>query len=85
MILAEHLISRGVLYRADIKGAIGKRCLRSLEGEWWIDREIGGCEFRDAAPATDFANCSRIGAVMGQSIPLVFQDWANTKGAHRFF
>ncbi|MCA1378603.1 hypothetical protein I6F16_33970 [Bradyrhizobium sp. IC4060] len=26
-----------------------------------------------------------MGGAMGQSIPLVWQDWANTKAAYRFF
>ncbi|WP_407181603.1 transposase DNA-binding-containing protein [Bradyrhizobium sp. STM 3562] len=28
---------------------------------------------------------TQIGSAMGQSIPLVCQDWANTKAAYRFF
>ena len=31
-----------------LKGPSAKGCLRPLEGECWIDREISGCEFRDA-------------------------------------
>jgi transposase-like protein len=63
-----------------------KGCLRSLEGECWIDREIGGCEFRDARLGERFRKLlAQIGSAMGQSIPLVCQDWANTKAAYRFF
>jgi len=63
-----------------------KACLRTLEGESWIDREIGGCEFRDARLGDRFRKLlSQIGSAMGQSIPLVCQDWANTKAAYRFF
>jgi len=63
-----------------------KACLRTLKGESWIDREIAGCEFRDARLGDRFRKLlSQIGSAMGQSIPLVCQDWANTKAAYRFF
>ena len=63
-----------------------KGCLRSLEGECWIDRESSGCEFRDARLGDRFRKLlTQIGSAMGQSIPLVCQDWANTKAAYRFF
>src|SRR6266498_5912475 len=54
--------------------------------EGWIDRETGGCEFRDARLGDRFRKLlAQIGGAMGQSIPLVCQDWANTKAAYRFF
>ena len=54
--------------------------------EGWIDRETGGCEFRDARLGDRFRKLlAQIGSAMGQSIPLVCQDWANTKAAYRFF
>src|SRR5437763_15113360 len=60
--------------------------LRSLEGECWIDRESSGCEFRDARLGDRFRKLlTQLGSAMGQSIPLVCQDWANTKAAYRFF
>ena len=63
-----------------------KGCLRSLEGESWIDREISGCEVRDARLGDRFRKLlMQIGSAMGQSIPLVCQDWANAKAAYRFF
>jgi hypothetical protein len=63
-----------------------KGCLRSLKGECWIDRESRGCEFRDARLGDRFRKLlTQIGSAMGQSIPLVCQDWANTKAAYRFF
>jgi hypothetical protein len=63
-----------------------KGCLRSLEGECWIDRESRGCEFRDARLGDRFRKLlTQIGSAMGHSIPLVCQDWANTKAAYRFF
>ncbi|RXG86627.1 hypothetical protein EAS62_37090 [Bradyrhizobium zhanjiangense] len=36
-----------MLYGADVQGSIGKT-LFAILGECWIDREIVGCEFRDA-------------------------------------
>jgi hypothetical protein len=52
----------------------------------WIDREIAGCEFRDARLGDRFRKLlAQLGSAMGQSIPLVCQDWANTKAAYRFF
>src|ERR1700746_28708 len=69
-----------------LKGRSAKGCLRPLEGECWIDREISGCEFRDARLGDKFRKLlTQIGSAMGQSIPLVCQDWANTKAAYRFF
>lgn len=60
--------------------------MRSLEGECWIDRESSGCEFRDARLGDRFRKLlTQIGSATGQSIPLVCQDWANTKAAYRFF
>ena len=63
-----------------------KGCLRSLESDCWIDREISRCEFRDARLGDRFRKLlTQIGGAMGQSIPLVCQDWANTNAAYRFF
>ena len=48
-------------------------------------REIAGCEFRDARLGKRFRTLlERIGSDIGQSIPFVCQDWANTKAAYRF-
>ena len=69
-----------------LRGRSAKGYLRSLEGECWIDRESRGCEFRDARLGDRFRKLlTQIGSAMGQSIPLVCQDWANTKAAYRFF
>lgn len=69
-----------------LKDRSAKGGLRSLEGESWIDRETSGCEFRDARLGGRFRKpLTQIGSAMGQSIPLVCQDWANTKAAYRFF
>src|SRR5258705_10448320 len=51
----------------------------------WVDREVAGCEFRDARLGKRFRTLlERIGSDIGQSIPFVCQDWANTKAAYRF-
>ena len=52
----------------------------------WVDRETAGCDFRDARLGERLRKLlAQIGSAMGQSIPLVCQDWANTKAAYRFF
>src|SRR5207253_4753525 len=72
--------------RLTLRDRSAKGCLRSSEGECWIDRESSGCEFRDARLGDRFRKLlTQIGSAMGQSIPLVCQDWANTKAAYRFF
>ena len=51
----------------------------------WADQEIAGCVFKDARLGCRFGKLlKRIGSAMGESIPLVCQDWANTKAAYRF-
>ena len=52
----------------------------------WFDREIAGCHFADERLKERFRKLiARMGGSVGQSIPLVCQDWANTKAAYRFF
>jgi Transposase DNA-binding/Transposase DDE domain len=51
----------------------------------WIDRELVGSEFRDARLNKRFRKLfEQLSDGMGESIPLVCQDWANTKAAYRF-
>jgi hypothetical protein len=51
----------------------------------WFDRELAGCSFVDERLSKRFRKLvGQIGSAMGQSIPLVCQDWANTKAAYRF-
>src|SRR5271156_5473704 len=51
----------------------------------WIDRELVGCEFRDARLNKRFRKLfEQLSDGTGESIPLVCQDWANTKAAYRF-
>lgn len=52
----------------------------------WFDRELAGCSFADERLNKRLRKLvAQIGSAMGQSIPLVCQDWANTKAAYRFF
>src|SRR5262249_32344408 len=84
----EHLIrEEGCSMGLTLRDRAAKSALRSSPcTEGWIDREIGECEFRDARLSDRFRKLlGQIGSAMGQSIPLVCQDWANTKVAYRFF
>src|SRR5882762_8401509 len=52
----------------------------------WFDRELAGCNLADERLNKRLRKLvAQIGSAMGQSIPLVYQDWANTKAAYRFF
>ncbi|MEZ2148167.1 transposase DNA-binding-containing protein [Bradyrhizobium sp. DN5] len=45
----------------------------------WVEREAAGCEFKDERLGRPFCKLlAQTGSDMGQSIPLVCQDWANT-------
>ena len=56
------------------------------DGAAWFDQEIGGCHFAHERLKERFRKLiARMGGSVGQSIPLVCQDWANTKAAYRFF
>lgn len=53
--------------------------------ETWIDRELVGSEFRDVRLNKRFRKLfEQLSEGTGESIPLVCQDWANTKAAYRF-
>ena len=55
------------------------------ESDAWFDRELAGCSFADERLGKRLRKLvAQIGSAMGQSIPLVCQDWANTKAAYRF-
>jgi hypothetical protein len=52
----------------------------------WIDGELAGCQFRDMRLGKRFRKLlEQLSEGTGESIPLVCQDWANTKAAYRFF
>jgi len=51
----------------------------------WVDRELAGCEFKDARLGKRFRSLlEQLAASPGETIPLACQDWANTKAAYRF-
>jgi len=51
----------------------------------WFARELAGCRFADERLNKRLRKLVvQIGSAIGQSIPLVCQDWANTKAAYRF-
>ena len=59
-----------------------------MEGEidGWFDDELAGCTLGDERLIKRLRKLlAQIGSAMGQSIPLVCQDWANAKAAYRFF
>lgn len=52
----------------------------------WLDDELAGCSLADERLTKRLRKLlAQIGSDMGQSIPLVCQDWANAKAAYRFF
>jgi hypothetical protein len=52
----------------------------------WLDGELAGCSLADERLNKRLRKLlAQIGNAMGQSIPLVCQDWANAKAAYRFF
>ena len=68
--------------RRQSHGARAPNC----ECETWIDRETAASSFKDERLGRRFKSLlTRIGGSIGGSIPLVCQDWANTKAAYRFF
>lgn len=59
---------------------------RDAATETWIERETAGSLFKDERLGHRFKTLlQQIGGAIGGSIPLVCQDWANTKAAYRFF
>ncbi len=52
----------------------------------WFDGELAGCSLADERLTKRLRKLlAQIGSDMGQSIPLVCQDWANAKAAYLFF
>lgn len=52
----------------------------------WIDKEVGGCHFKDVRLAKRFSKLlGMMSDGIGESVPYACQDWANTKAAYRFF
>jgi hypothetical protein len=68
--------------RSNVKTASGT-VLQS--GDAWLDEEIGQNRFRDKRLGKRFRLVlERLWTCIGQSIPMAFQDWCNTKAAYRF-
>ena len=61
------------------------RIADSKPPEAWVDREVADCEFKDERLGKRFRSLlEQLSSSPGDSIPLVCQDWANTKAAYRF-
>jgi hypothetical protein len=51
----------------------------------WLDCELADCDFKDERLGKRFRSLiEQLSSSPGDSIPLVCQDWANTKAAYRF-
>jgi hypothetical protein len=51
----------------------------------WIDKEMEGCKFADVRLEQRFRLLMKsLSEGIGESIPMVCQDWAGTKAAYRF-
>jgi hypothetical protein len=56
-----------------------------MQNDNWVDRELADCAFKDERLGQRFRLLlKQLAAHPGESIPLVCQDWANTKAAYRF-
>ena len=59
---------------------------QAIIDESWIDHEVGAAVFQDERLERRFKQLiGRLAGGTGESMPLACQDWANTKGAYRFF
>src|SRR4051812_4076651 len=70
-----------------VVGRSGKGAIQPVKGasEPWIDQELAGCRFQDVRLDKRFRTLlEQVSNGVGESIPLVCQDWANTKAAYRF-
>lgn len=57
----------------------------AYEAGEWLDEESRGSRFRDERLGKRFRLVlDRLWSSVGQSIPMAFQDWCNTKAAYRF-
>lgn len=62
------------------------RIADSTSPDTWVDDELNDCDFKDERLGKRFrALLAQLSSSPGDSIPLVCQDWANTKAAYRFF
>lgn len=71
------------------KGRGAQRCRRVVDSveppSSWVLQESEGCSFVDERLGHRFRILlEQLPSAPGESIPLVWQDWANTKAAYRF-
>jgi len=69
------------------KGVVGAGVARPANGssKAWIDQEVGPGQFGDVRLNKRFRTLlEQVSNGVGESLPLVCQDWANTKAAYRF-
>jgi Transposase DNA-binding len=63
----------------------GRSVLHEKPPASWLDHELADCDFKDERLGKRFrALIEQLSSSPGNSIPLVCQDWANTKAAYRF-
>src|SRR5690348_2405242 len=56
-----------------------------MSNDNWVDQELADCVFKDERLKHRFRLLlKQLATHPGESIPLVCQDWANTKAAYRF-
>jgi hypothetical protein len=68
-----------------VRGRRRRAVPRERPSESWLDRELADCEFKDERLGKRFRSLiEQLSSSPGDSIPLVCQDWANTKAAYRF-
>ena len=70
---------------ANVRGRRRRAVLDAKAPSGWVDRELDGCDFKDERLGKRFrALLGQLSSSPGDAIPLVCQDWANTKAAYRF-
>jgi hypothetical protein len=86
----ETLVMQGLGWGSRKTSARGSSELRrpefsERENQTWIGRECAECHFKDVRLQKRFGMLlEQMSGGIGESIPFVCQDWANTKAAYRF-
>jgi hypothetical protein len=69
----------------DVRGRRGRAVPRDIPMNSWLDRELADCVFKDKRLGARFRSfIEQLSSSPGDVIPMVCQDWANTKAAYRF-
>src|SRR5271169_4814023 len=69
----------------DVRARRGRSVADAQSDDDWVERELADCDFKDERLGKRFRLLlEQLSAGPGESIPLVCQDWANTKAAYRF-